>query len=214
MSAEVTGAAGPRPPQQERSREALRKVLAAAEDILRTEGPDAFTMAGVAERAGVSVGAVYRRFAGREELVNAVKDRLIDNMESELSAALAAADDSLEGVVDAFAGAIVRGLSAGTDVFPHLLSGKGGEAKQERTGRAVAVMQRLFLDAAGAHAAQVRRADPVTALATVFRVLLGGCIHRMLTVQNVPDGISWQRWIEETSDMAVVYLTTPGRHHE
>lgn len=211
MSAEGSGAAGPRPPQQERSREALRKVLAAAEELLRTEGSDAFTMANVAERAGVSVGAVYRRFAGREELLNAVKDRLIDNLEQELSAALADADAGLEGVVDAFVGATVRGLSAGTDVFPYLLSGKGGEAKEERTGRAVSVMQRLFLDAASPHVAQVRRADPVTALTTVFRLVLGGCIHRMLTVQTVPDGISWPRWTEETSDMAIAYLTTSAR---
>ena len=211
MSAEETPAAGPRPPQQERSREALRRILAAAEELLRSEGPDAFTMAGVAERAGVSVGAVYRRFAGREELINAVKDRLIDNLAAGLSAALADADTGLEGVVDAFVGAIVHGLSSGADVFPHLLSGKGGEAKQERTGRAVAVMQRLFLDAAGRHVGQVRRADPVTALTTVFRVVLGGCIHRMLTVGTAPDGISWPRWIEETSDMAFAYLTTPGR---
>lgn len=211
MIAEGTGAAGPRPPQQERSREALRKVLNAAEEILRTDGPDAFTMAGVAERAGVSIGAVYRRFTGREELLNAVKDRLTENMAQELSAALDDADAGLEGVVDAFVGAIVRGVSAGTDVFPYLLSGKGGESKEERTGRAVAVMQRLFLDAAGPYVAQVRRADPVTALTMVFRIVLGGCIHRMLTVQAVPDGISWPRWTEETSDMAIAYLTTPAR---
>jgi hypothetical protein len=37
-------------------------------------------------------------------------------------------------------------MSRGADVFPYLLSGTGGESA-ERTRHAVAVMQRLFLDA-------------------------------------------------------------------
>ncbi|WP_157116896.1 hypothetical protein [Nocardia vaccinii] len=58
----------------------------------------------------------------------------------------------------------------------------------------------------------MRRTDPVTALTVVFRIVLGGCIHRMLTVQAVPDGISWPRWTEDTSDMAIAYLTAPARN--
>jgi AcrR family transcriptional regulator len=36
-------------------------MLAAAEDVLTADGFDEFTMTAVAERAGVSVGAIYRR---------------------------------------------------------------------------------------------------------------------------------------------------------
>jgi AcrR family transcriptional regulator len=80
-----------RPPQQARSRAVLQKVLGAAEDVLALDGLDGFTIAAVAERAGVSVGGLYRRFTGKEQLLAAVKDRLLTRLETRLSEALASA---------------------------------------------------------------------------------------------------------------------------
>jgi AcrR family transcriptional regulator len=59
-------------PLQAGSRKALRKMLAVAEDVLTADGFDEFTMTAVAERAGVSVGAIYRRVGGKEQLLAAV----------------------------------------------------------------------------------------------------------------------------------------------
>jgi AcrR family transcriptional regulator len=42
--------------------------------LLRTEGPDALTLRGVARAAGVSQAAPYRHFASRRELVGAVAE--------------------------------------------------------------------------------------------------------------------------------------------
>lgn len=65
-----------RQPQQARSRATLDRVLGAAEELFAERGEIGFTIPGVARRAGVSVGTLYRRFATKEELLMAVFDRV------------------------------------------------------------------------------------------------------------------------------------------
>lgn len=57
------------PPLQARSRRTLERLTAAALRILGTVGLDGLTMQGLADEAGVSVGAMYGRFAGKEPLL-------------------------------------------------------------------------------------------------------------------------------------------------
>lgn len=52
-------------PQQERSNELVGAVLRAAIQVLAEEGAPRFTMARVAERAGVSVGSLYQYFPNK-----------------------------------------------------------------------------------------------------------------------------------------------------
>jgi AcrR family transcriptional regulator len=62
-------------PQQARSRETLERLLSAAETLLEEGGVDAATVPAIAERAGVSVGVVYRRFPDKDTLMRAVYER-------------------------------------------------------------------------------------------------------------------------------------------
>lgn len=65
---------------------------AAAETILE-KGPDAVTMEGVAAALGVSKGLGYAYFANSDELIQALFDREVANLDAALLAAGAAADD-------------------------------------------------------------------------------------------------------------------------
>jgi len=58
-----------RGPGRPRSREAHAAILTAAIDLVREVGYDAVTMDGIAARAGVGKATVYRRWAGKEQLV-------------------------------------------------------------------------------------------------------------------------------------------------
>lgn len=200
---------GFRPPQQARSRAALQRILASAEEVLATTGFDDFTMAAVAERAGMSVGAIYRRFEGKEQLLIAVKDRLLSRVEDDITTALGAVEGGLPEVVGAFTRALADGLSAGAHVIPHVIGNARSTESSERSRRALENIERMFLDAATAHLDQVRRSDPATALAIVFRTITAACAHRAFTGRAWPDGISWAQWSEQIADMATVYLTTP-----
>jgi AcrR family transcriptional regulator len=70
---------GPPPihvPRQARSRETLTRLLDAAEAVLAEGGLDAATVPAIAKRAGLSVGAVYRRFPDKDGLLRAVYFRM------------------------------------------------------------------------------------------------------------------------------------------
>lgn len=56
-------------PQQARSTELVKSVLDAAVQVLAAEGAQRFTMARVAERAGVSVGSLYQYFPNKAAIL-------------------------------------------------------------------------------------------------------------------------------------------------
>lgn len=199
---------GVRPPLQARSRKVLAKVLAAAEDVLAADGFDEFTMTAVAERAGVSVGAIYRRFDGKEQLLAAVKDRLLSQLEDDLAERLRSADPSLQGVVDAFAMAIADAFAAGGQVWPDLLR-SAGKSLEERGRQALESTRLLFEQASGRYRGEVRRSDPAAALAAVERMITGALIHRASMESFSRDKTPMQAYARQLSDMAIAYLLTP-----
>lgn len=67
--------AGVRPTHQDRSARTQETLLAAARETLVSRGWEGATIAAVAERAGVAVGNVYRRFRDKEALFAAVYEQ-------------------------------------------------------------------------------------------------------------------------------------------
>jgi len=63
------------PPQQERSRATLERILAACEELLDERLFEQLTMGAIAERAQVAVGTLYTRFRSKEELLPALFER-------------------------------------------------------------------------------------------------------------------------------------------
>lgn len=64
-----------RPPQQVRSRETLDRILDAAEQVLEDKAFGEATLAEIMERAGVTVGAFYRRFPDKDALLHHLDER-------------------------------------------------------------------------------------------------------------------------------------------
>jgi AcrR family transcriptional regulator len=56
-------------PKQERSTQLVAAILEAAIRVLQAEGAPRFTMARVAEKAGVSVGSLYQYFPNKESIL-------------------------------------------------------------------------------------------------------------------------------------------------
>jgi AcrR family transcriptional regulator len=57
------------------------RVLTAAVDLLDHAGPDEFTMRALAKRLGVATMAVYSHFSGKDEIIDAVRVRLLAEAE-------------------------------------------------------------------------------------------------------------------------------------
>lgn len=182
----------------------LEKVLAATEQVLAAGGLDEFTVAAVAKRAGVSVGAIYRRFTGKEQLLAAVKDELLGRLEAEVAQALRAAESGVDGVVAAFTHAVARAFGEHDRIFPDLLSGQRADGVQ-RGLRALAGIQDAFVTALAPYV------DDEPSARMAARTITGSCVHRAATCRLWPDGLTWTGWAEETTAMAVAYLSSAGR---
>jgi AcrR family transcriptional regulator len=200
--------AGFHPPQQARSRAALQRLLASAEHVLINDGPEELTIARVAEHAGVSVGGVYRRFAGKEQLIDAVKQALVERVEESVAAALEDAEPSLEGVVNALTAALSETLNEIARLIPAILAGGRTAEPPEEGLRTLMRLQRRFFDAAAPYREQIRHPDPDAALDMTFRTVVGAAAHRAATSPWLPDGLTWQQWAREIADMAAAYLVT------
>ena len=94
-------------PQQHRSRETVERLLDAANHEFAEHGVGGATTTKIAERAGVSVGSLYRFFGDKAALATALSDRYLDEAGERygpIVAALASPSDLLPAVRD-----IVRG---------------------------------------------------------------------------------------------------------
>lgn len=81
LSLTLSDAITKRPPQQARSRRSQLKVLAAARTLLAEEGYDSLTLQKVSRQSGVSIGSIYGRFTGKDELMRAVQALLMEELE-------------------------------------------------------------------------------------------------------------------------------------
>jgi AcrR family transcriptional regulator len=105
-------------PIQTRSRERLRRVLDAADEVIARDGPDAFTTTRVAAQAGVPIGSVYRFFPDKQAIAEALAVRYWSDFE-DLVAGVAEADQT-EPLGDPV-GAVVDVLAAGFRARPGFL---------------------------------------------------------------------------------------------
>lgn len=64
------------PPQQDRSRQTLDRIVKAALDIIADEGVPGVTVAKVVRRARSSVGSFYARFPGKDDLLRYLEERV------------------------------------------------------------------------------------------------------------------------------------------
>jgi AcrR family transcriptional regulator len=80
-----------RPPLRKDAERNRQRILAAAREVFRDHGVAA-TLNDVAHHAGVGVGTVYRRFADKEELIDALFDDMVEKVDRALTDALAEPD--------------------------------------------------------------------------------------------------------------------------
>lgn len=199
-----------REPRQARSAATLARVLRAAEEIASSSGLEEMTMTGVAERAGVSVGTIYRRFEDKEQLITALTERMLERREEYVAEQLSKAEPSLSGVMDAYAHALLRSFADSSNLFPELLRARVG-THVERGARTITEIHRLLLGAAAPYADQIRRSDPEKALDTVARAVLGACFHNSVRPDAPAGAAARRRYADELGDMAMAFLLTPDR---
>jgi AcrR family transcriptional regulator len=80
-----------RPPQQSRSQATLDRILDAAEMVLAEKSFGEATLAEIMDRAGVTVGAFYRRFPDKDALLHLLDNRFFAELHELAQTSLGAA---------------------------------------------------------------------------------------------------------------------------
>lgn len=109
-----------KPVRRKPAHETLEKMLAAAEDQLREQGLESFTVQSVLQRAGLSVGAFYARFPDKSAILRELQARVHARVDALILADLAAKTGttaSLEEAVDLGFGIIIRRVLSEREVF-------------------------------------------------------------------------------------------------
>jgi len=75
-------------PQQARSRESLRKLLKAAAEVLGQHGVEGTTIPRIAAHAGLTPGAIYRRFSDKDALLETVILGILERQDERLRTGL------------------------------------------------------------------------------------------------------------------------------
>ena len=84
----MAGTAAKLVPQQARSRESLRKLLKAGAEVLGQHGVEGTTIPRIARHAGLSPGALYRRFHDKDALLEAVVLGIMQRQDERVRVAL------------------------------------------------------------------------------------------------------------------------------
>lgn len=71
-------------PAQERGERRVADLLAAAEELLISEGYEATTMSAIAQRAGASIGSLYQFFPNKESIGNALLAKYLEELTNRL----------------------------------------------------------------------------------------------------------------------------------
>ena len=165
-------------PQQERSRESLRKLQKATAEVLGQHGVEGTTIPRIAQHAGLTPGAIYRRFRDKDALLEAtilgILERQDERMKTGLTPAAAAqiplpvfAEQLIGGMVISYRAnaALLRAMRT----FVHSRTSTPFWKKASKLeARAIEHVLELFL----AHRKEIKHPDPRTAVAMAVMIMI------------------------------------------
>jgi AcrR family transcriptional regulator len=142
-----------RVPQQSRSRDRVARILDAASALVVTEGVDDLGTRGIAEAAEVPVASLYQYFADKDDILLALVERDVQEMDERVAAALSALDPvTVPAIVEATMAAFVSVYRERPAFVVIWLRGRGNQTVRDfgrEHNRRVAAQLHAFADDLG-----------------------------------------------------------------
>lgn len=143
-----------RVPQQSRSRDRVARLLDTASRLVVTQGVDALGTRAIAQAAGVPVASLYQYFADKDEILLALVERDIEEMDARVATGLADGTDrglTLERLVSATVDAFISVYRERPAFVEIWLRGRGNQSVRdlcrEHNRRVAAGLHALASDA-------------------------------------------------------------------
>jgi len=182
-------------PQQARSRESTRKLLKAAQEVLGQHGLEGTTIPRIARHAGLTPGAVYRRFPDKEALLETVVLGILERQDERLRASLTPAM-TRQIPLPVFAEQLVNGMLVSYRSNAGLLravrqftQGRDHTAFFKKAARLEIRTYQYLVDLFLMRRKEIRHPDPRTAVSFAMLMLVSTLIELILVDQDLKN---WQ----------------------
>jgi len=175
MERDVGLATALRAPMQGRSKASYERMLAAAEELLVSNGSDDFTLNDVSKTGKVSIGSIYNRFEGKEALLHAVQLRVLTRLDKAMRDRLNAAQadySGLDSLVVRLVDGIAETLREFADLMRPFMQRATTDAHVAAVGKASYAGTASFVKSALlAHRDEIRQPNPERAVDSAYRIL-------------------------------------------
>lgn len=165
-------------PQQERSRESLRKLQKATAEVLGQHGVEGATIPRIAQHAGLTPGAIYRRFHDKDALLEATILGMLERQDERMKTGLTPAA-AAQIPLTVFAEQVINGMVLGYRVNASLLRAMRmfvqGRANTPFWKKACKLEVQSFehvLELFLTHRKEIKHPDPRTAVAMAFMMVV------------------------------------------
>lgn len=182
-------------PQQARSRESLRKLLKAAAQVLGQHGVEGTTIPRIAAHAGLTPGAIYRRFNDKDALLETVIMGILERQDERLRTGLT---PEMAGQIPlpVFAAQIVDSLLVSYRANAELLrairqflQGRMGTEFWKKACRLEVRSYERMVELFLAHAKDIQHPDPRTAVSLGMLMVIS-TLHELIL--DTPEMKVWK----------------------
>ena len=197
-------------PQQGRSRAALAKIVQAAEKILRKNGIDGFSMAAVAEAADLPIGNIYRRFKGKDDLLQAIKHDVTSRIEVEVAERLSKREFSdIPSLVRALVGAASKTFASDETLYQIVFNSRTRNPVLNQIG--LSGRRRVFAayrEALLPFLESVPKSRAELLVRVSFHLLAAAIVGKARVEDGALTDLSWNVLGSEIGTAAIAYLET------
>jgi AcrR family transcriptional regulator len=187
-------------------------VVAAGLDVLAASGWDGLTIADLAERAGVSVGLVYKRFGDKDDVVLALHEAFLERVAADWRARPVPDPDAPLGVfVRASIGSVTALLRRHQDVLRQFMTRSVRDARiADPASEFTRSMSRQFKAELLERREEFKHPSPEVAVDVCFRIFYDVAARRIILGPRFEADLifEWDRLVDELAQACTAYLTT------
>jgi AcrR family transcriptional regulator len=205
-----------RAPKQERSRQSFEKAVDATVSLLSERRSDAFTLAEVAQLAGVSTGSIYGRVESKTDLIRAAQARetaRIREVQRSAFSEPAPEGETFEAAVARIVVTLAQVLQAEAPVLsPFMRIGSDDPVVAQEGKLGFLDLVDLFRSALLARRDDIHHPDPERAVDWSFTVVYS-VLARWLGLGSAPESAGegdWEQILADLSEMVTAFLVRPA----
>ena len=195
-------------PKQARSRKAVNELIDATAQVIAQRGLAQTTTNHIADRAGVSVGSLYQYFHDKDDLIEALLERLTGEIASALDDTLAQVGDAdVQSVVQA----LLRTALAATNNQENLYLELARNWNQLHTLTVINMLEEHMMEACRRYILRHHGELKVDNLPAMLFVVINSTLFTVMRHQSLANPpISTQELIDALSTMIATYAERPA----